>query len=214
MTDATSAGAAAAHVPAENHAVAGPYDKQAALIVVDMQNDFADPEGGLYVSGGEQILTAVNIEVTAAQNGRATVVYTQDWHPESTPHFQKDGGIWPVHCVAGTWGGDLHPELLVHGPVVRKGTSGEDGYSGFSVRDPVTGMGGPTQLHSLLPPDVQRLVIIGLAGDYCVKETALDGLRLGYSVQMPLALTRFVNLQPGDDQRTIDELREAGVAVA
>jgi nicotinamidase/pyrazinamidase len=75
-------------------------------------------------------------------------------------------------------------------------------------------MGGPTQLHSLLPPDVQRLVIIGLAGDYCVKETALDGLRLGYSVQMPLALTRFVNLQPGDDQRTIDELREAGVAVA
>ena len=113
-------------------------------------------------------------------------VYTQDWHPESTPHFEKDGGIWPVHCVADTWGAELHPDLDVRGPVVRKGTSGEDGYSGFTERDPVSGEPHPTQLGSLLSPDVRRIVVVGLAGDYCVKETALDGKLLGYDVVVPL----------------------------
>jgi nicotinamidase/pyrazinamidase len=191
----------------------GDYDKQTALLVVDVQNDFTDPDGGLYVRGGEDIVDAVNVEVAAAQNAGGTVVYTQDWHPESTPHFAKDGGIWPVHCVGGTWGAEFFPNLIVHGPVVRKGTGGEDGYSGFSVRDPVSGVASSTQLQSVLPPEVRRLVIVGLAGDYCVKETALDGLRLGYEVVAPLVLTRFVNLEPGDDERTIAELREAGVTV-
>ena len=191
----------------------GDYDKQTALVVVDVQNDFTDPDGGLYVRGGEDIVDAVNVEVAAAQNAGGTVVYTQDWHPKSTPHFTKDGGIWPVHCVGGTWGAEFFPNLIVHGPVVRKGTGGEDGYSGFSVRDPVSGVASQTQLQSLLPPEVRRLVIVGLAGDYCVKETALDGLRLGYEVVAPLVLTRFVNLEPGDDERTISELREAGVTV-
>ena len=191
----------------------GDYDRQTALLVVDVQNDFTDPAGGLYVLGGEDVVDPVNIEVAAAQNAGATVVYTQDWHPESTPHFAKDGGVWPVHCVGGTWGAELYPNLIVHGPVVRKGTGGEDGYSGFSVRDPVTGAASPTQLQSLLPPEVRRLVVVGLAGDYCVKETALDGLRLGYEVSTPLVLTRFVNLASGDDERTVAELRTAGVSV-
>jgi nicotinamidase/pyrazinamidase len=190
------------------------YDASTALIVVDVQNDFADSKGGLYVDGGEQVVTPVNLEVTAARNAGATVVYTQDWHPETTPHFEKDGGIWPVHCVGGSWGAALHPELFVEGPVVRKGISGEDGYSGFSVRDPVSGASAPTQLQSLLPTGVHRLVVVGLAGDYCVKETALDGVRLGYRVEMPLALTRFVNLTPDDDARSVDDLREAGVTVS
>lgn len=192
----------------------GDYDKRTALVVVDVQNDFTDPEGGLYVHGGENIVDAVNVEVAAAMNAGGTVVYTQDWHPESTPHFAKDGGVWPVHCVGGTWGAEFFPNLIVHGPVVRKGIGGEDGYSGFSVRDPVTGAASATQLQSLLPPEVRRLVIVGLAGDYCVKETALDGLRLGYAVETPLVLTRFVNLAPGDDEQTIEDLREAGVNVS
>jgi Amidases related to nicotinamidase len=196
--------------PSEPTAV-GDYDQQTALLVVDVQNDFADPAGGLYVTGGEDVVDPVNVEVAAAQNAGATIVYTQDWHPESTPHFEKDGGIWPVHCVGGTWGAELYPNLIVHGPVVRKGTGGEDGYSGFSVRDPVSGAATATQLQSLIPPEVQRLVVVGLAGDYCVKETALDGVRLGYDVETPLFLTRFVNLMPGDDERTIEELRAAGV---
>ena len=190
------------------------YDAATALLVVDVQNDFADPGGGLYVRDGESVVTLANEQVTAAQNAGAAVVYTQDWHPASTPHFEKDGGIWPVHCVADTWGAELHPNLLVHGPVVRKGTSGEDGYSGFSVRDPVTGAAAPTQLQSLLDPSIQRLVIVGLAGDYCVKETALDGVRLGYVVEVPLALTRFVELEEGDAGRAVEEMRSAGVTAA
>ena len=189
------------------------YDASTALVVVDVQNDFADPSGGLYVPGGEDVVGPVNVEVAAAAAAGATVAYTQDWHPGSTPHFAKDGGIWPVHCVADTWGAELHPGLDVRGPVVRKGTGGEDGYSGFSVRDPRTGATAPTQLQSLLGRAVRRLVVVGLAGDYCVKETALDGVRLGYDVEVPLALTRFVELEPGDDERSVDALRAAGVTV-
>lgn len=193
---------------------AATYDETTALVVVDVQNDFADPSGGLYVRDGEAVVPLVNVEVTAAQNAGSAVVYTQDWHPESTPHFEKDGGIWPVHCVADTWGAELHPKLLVHGPVVRKGTSGEDGYSGFSVRDPLSGASAPTQLQSLLAPSVRRLVVVGLAGDYCVKETALDGVRLGYEVVLPLGLTRFVELAEGDTDRAVEGLRAAGVTVS
>jgi nicotinamidase/pyrazinamidase len=188
-------------------------DAATALVVVDVQNDFADPGGGLYVQGGEQVVPLVSQLVGAAQNVGSAVVYTQDWHPASTPHFEKDGGIWPVHCVGGSWGAQLHPQLLVHGPVVRKGTSGEDGYSGFSVRNPTTGEAAPTQLQSLLDPSVQRLVVVGLAGDYCVKETALDGVRLGYTVEVPLAFTRFVELAEGDTERSVEEMRAAGVTV-
>ena len=189
------------------------FDGATTLLVVDVQNDFADPGGSLYVAGGEEIVPPVSQLVGAAQNSGSAVVYTQDWHPASTPHFEKDGGIWPVHCVGGTWGAELHPQLLVRGPVVRKGTSGEDGYSGFSMRDPTSGTAAATQLQSLLDPAVQRLVIVGLAGDYCVKETALDGIRLGYSVEVPLALTRFVELSPGDSDRSVEEMRAAGVTV-
>jgi nicotinamidase/pyrazinamidase len=189
------------------------YDATTALIVVDVQNDFADPSGGLYVQGGEDVVQPVNAEVAAAHDAGATVVYTQDWHPESTPHFEKDGGTWPVHCVADSWGAELHPRLDVRGPVVRKGTSGEDGYSGFTERDPVSGEPHPTQLGTLLPPEVRRLVVVGLAGDYCVKETALDGGLLGYDVVVPLAHTRFVNVTPGDDDQAVQAMEAAGVTV-
>ena len=165
------------------------------------------------MQGGEQVVPLVSQLVGAAQNLGSHVVYTQDWHPASTPHFEKDGGVWPVHCVGGTWGAQLHPQLLVHGPVVRKGTSGEDGYSGFSVRNPITGEAVPTQLQSLIDPSVRRLVVVGLAGDYCVKETALDGVRLGYTVEVPLAFTRFVELAAGDTERSVQEMRSAGVTV-
>ena len=190
------------------------FDADTALLVIDVQNDFADTTGGLYVGAGEQVVPLVNEAVEHARNAGATVVYSQDWHPADTPHFAKDGGIWPVHCVADTWGAELHPDLLVQGPVVRKGTSGEDGYSGFSVRDPVSGAAAPTQLQSLLDLSVHRLVVVGLAGDYCVRETALDGVRLGYAVEVPLALTRFVELSPGDTEAAVTEMRSAGVTVS
>jgi nicotinamidase/pyrazinamidase len=190
------------------------YAAGSALVVVDVQNDFADPTGGLYVSGGEQVVPIVNAEVAAAKAAGAPVFYTQDWHPPVTPHFAKDGGVWPVHCVADTWGAELHPDLTVSGPIVRKGVSGEDGYSGFSVRDPVSGDVNATELGSLLKEaDVRHVVVTGLAGDVCVKATALDAKDLGFAVTVPLAATRFVNLQAGDDDRAVAELREAGIDV-
>lgn len=203
------------HGPAPAPAGERRYAPDVALVVVDVQNDFADPAGSLYVPGGEQVVPLVATEVAAARSAGATVVYTQDWHPPSTPHFAKDGGVWPVHCVADTWGAQLHPGLPVVGPVVRKGGGGEDGYSGFSVRDPVSGASGATELGRLLADaGVRRLVVVGLAGDYCVKDTALDGVRLGFPVTVPLALTRFVNLQPGDDAAAVAQLTGAGVSTA
>lgn len=191
-----------------------PLDAASALVVVDMQVDFGAPDGSLYVRGGEQLLQPVNALVDEARAQGATVVYTQDWHPPTTPHFAKDGGLWPVHCVAGTGGADFMKGLRVDGPVVRKGRGSEDGYSGFSERDLTSHEEQSTQLGSLLQTSgVRNLVVVGLAGDYCVKATALDGVRLGYDVEVPLALTRFVELTAGEGERAVEELRAAGVRV-
>jgi nicotinamidase/pyrazinamidase len=192
------------------------YRPTTALIVTDVQNDFADPAGGLYVPGGEETVPAINAEIAAARDAGATIVYTQDWHPSSTPHFEKDGGVWPVHCVHETWGAAFHPDLDVDpdAPVVRKGVDGEDGYSAFSVRHPVTGEESETDLGRILDDaGARRIVVVGLAGDWCVRSTALDGRDLGYEVVVPLALTRMVELHAGDGDRAIAELHDAGVEV-
>ena len=192
------------------------YDTRTALVVVDLQNDFADPAGGLAVHGGANIVPIVNGEIESALSASASVVFTQDWHPESTPHFKKDGGIWPVHCVAGTWGAELHPDVdpvaAAGAPRVRKGSNGEDGYSGFTMRDPVTGQTTPTELESLLrEAEVESVVVCGLATDYCVKATALDAARLGFETAVLIDAARPVELEPGDEQRAIDEMTAAGV---
>lgn len=188
------------------------FDRQTALVVVDMQNDFADPGGNLAIDGGDAIIPTVNELITTARDADALVVYTQDWHPESTPHFDTDGGTWPVHCVASTWGAALHPDVDVDGPVVRKGTGGEDGYSAFTARDVTTGEDKPTDLRSVLEArGVTDVVVVGLAQDVCVKETVLDARRLGYPTTVPLAATRPVDA--GDGRRATDEMRGAGATV-
>jgi nicotinamidase/pyrazinamidase len=190
------------------------YDERSALIVVDVQNDFADPRGGLYVRGGEEVVPRINEEVARARAAGALVVYTQDWHPESTPHFEKDGGIWPVHCVRETWGAELHADLRVEGEVVRKGTGGEDGYSGFTVRDPTSGEQAATALEETLRSrGIERVVVAGLAADVCVKATALDAVEKGFQTVVLREATRGVDLQPGDTERAFAELAAAGAAV-
>lgn len=190
------------------------YDASTALIVVDVQNDFADPTGSLYVKGGEDVPGLVNEEVAAAVAAGSPVMYTQDWHPASTPHFQKDGGIWPVHCVAGTWGAELHPDLRVEGARLRKGTGGEDGYSGFTMQDPRSGERHETELEGLLrEAGVERVVIVGLATDYCVKATALDAAAKGFRTVVLGQDIRAVELSAGDGDQAIDEMRRAGVEV-
>ena len=191
------------------------YSTATALVVVDVQNDFAEPSGNLYVSGGEHVVGACNAAIVRALAAGAFVVYTQDWHPESTPHFEKDGGVWPVHCVAGTWGAELHPRLIVAGPVVRKGTNGEDGYSGFTMRHPETGQETPTELQSLLlERGVREVVVVGLAFDVCVRATAEDAVRLGHLTTVITTASAAVELEPGDSQRTEAELTAAGVTLA
>jgi len=190
------------------------YGPKTALIVVDVQNDFADPDGSLSVPEGETSVAAVNREIAAALQAGATVVATQDWHPERTPHFVTDGGPWPVHCVGGTWGAALHPtlELPAEAPRVRKGANGEDGYSGFTMRDPQTGETTPTELEGLLKgAGVDTVAVVGLATDYCVKATALDALRLGFDTTVLTNAVAAVNVAPGDGDRALEELRMAGV---
>lgn len=191
-----------------------PYDDRTALVVVDVQNDFADPAGSLAVRGGEEIIGRVNEEVARAQAADAAVIYSQDWHPEATPHFVKDGGIWPVHCVAGTWGAELHPALRVEGERIRKGTGGEDGYSAFTMRDPVTGQEAPTPLEATLRDrNVERVVVCGLATDYCVRATALDSRRLGFETVLVADAVAAVDLQPHDGDRAMAEMEAAGVTL-
>jgi nicotinamidase/pyrazinamidase len=190
------------------------YAPSSALVVVDMQHDFADPAGSLYVRGGEEVVEPIAAEIAAATTAGALVVYTQDWHPPHTPHFQADGGLWPVHCVAESDGAALVPGLPVTGPSLRKGTGTEDGYSGFSEVDLATGATKGTDLSTILDEEgVMDVTVVGLAGDWCVKATAIDGVALGYTVTVPVALTRFVELHPGDSERAVAEMRAAGVTV-
>lgn len=198
------------------------YSPDTALIVVDLQHDFADPTGSLYVRGGEQLAAPIAAEIAAATAAGALVVFTQDWHPEHTPHFTQDGGIWPVHCVHDTPGAALvagllpndedptaHPETLV-----RKGSGVEDGYSAFSVINLETQQTRGTELSVILDENgIMQTVVVGLAGDWCVAATAVDGVRLGYSVTVPLALTRFVELAVGDTDAALERMRNAGVTL-
>jgi nicotinamidase/pyrazinamidase len=187
------------------------YDPATALIVVDVQNDFADPRGSLFVKGGMEVAERCSAEAWRASQAGALVVYTQDWHPPSTPHFAKDGGIWPVHCVAGTWGAAFHPMLEVLGPIVRKGTHGEDGYSGFTMRDAVTRETIATELEALLRERaITRVVVSGLATDYCVNATAIDARRLGFATEVLEDAIAGVNLRAGDADRAKAAMADAG----
>jgi nicotinamidase/pyrazinamidase len=190
------------------------YDAWTALVVVDMQNDFVDPAGSLSVAGAVEIVPRVNQEIELARSSGASVVLTQDWHPESTPHFAKDGGRWPVHCVGGTWGAELYPSLQppADAPRIRKGSGGEDGYSGFTTRDPRSGEESPTELDGLLHErGAERVIVCGTATDYCVKATALDASRLGYATTVITDAIAAVNLAPDDGEKALAELRDAGV---
>ena len=190
------------------------YDPLTALIVVDVQNDFADPAGSLAVREGAAVIPILETEIAAARAAGATILYTQDWHPAHTPHFAQDGGIWPVHCVQESWGAAFHRALTVDGPVIRKGSNGEDGYSGFTMRDPTSGDTVPTALEGILRERaVHRVVIGGLATDYCVRWTGLDAVRLGFAATVLAAAVRAVELRPGDGDRALAELAAAAVTI-
>jgi nicotinamidase/pyrazinamidase len=175
-----------------------------ALLIVDYQNDF-NPGGALAVSGGDEIAGRIN--ALAADERFELVVATRDWHPPDHGSFTEQGGTWPVHCVAGTPGAELHPALDAEQVDVIVDTGQDrdtEGYSGFQGTD----------LEALLRErGIDRVTVVGLATDYCVKETALDALRHGFHVTVDSTAARGVDVQPGDSERALDELRAAGAAI-
>lgn len=186
-----------------------------ALLIVDMQQDFVAPQGALSVRGAEKLIPHIRAEIEASRRNGDLVVWTQDWHPERTPHFATLGGTWPTHCVAGTDGAEVVPELAAlqeqQDLLIRKGVAGEDGYSAFTVQDPILGATSPTELHARLKEHaVQQVRICGVATDWCVKSTAIDALSLGYTVEVIRAGIAAVALSPGDEDAALREITQAG----
>jgi nicotinamidase/pyrazinamidase len=177
-----------------------------ALIIVDYQNDFARPDGALSVPAGEEIAAAINAH--AASGDYDLVLATRDWHPPDHGSFAAQGGPWPPHCVQDTEGAALHPALETEpiDAIVDKGQDpGTEGYSGFEA----TGLA-----ERLRGERVDELTVVGLATDYCVKNTALDALREGFAVRVDPAAVRGVEVEAGDSERALEELRAAGATVA
>lgn len=175
-----------------------------ALVIVDLQKDFC-PGGALAVPEGDLIVPFVNSEIQKF----GIVVATQDWHPEDHCTFET----WPVHCVRYTAGAMFHPGLKMGRieQIFAKGKTRDSlGYSGFY--DP--GAKNDTGLAQYLADrKVEQIAIVGLATDYCVKATALDGVHLGFDVQLLTKGCRGVNLKPGDTDAAIEEMRNRGVQI-
>jgi nicotinamidase/pyrazinamidase len=177
-----------------------------ALVIVDFQNDFTPPDGALAVPEGDRIAERLN---ALARSGEFDlVVATRDWHPPDHGSFAERGGPWPVHCVRDTPGAQLHADLdaAAVNVIVDKGQDPDaEGYSGFEA----------TELGDLLRErGIEELTVAGLATDYCVKNTALDALREGFAVTVDTAAVRGVEVEPGDSQRALEELRAAGAVLA
>lgn len=170
-----------------------------ALIIVDVQNDFC-PGGALAVNQGDKVVEPINELSRQFEADGYPVVFTRDWHPANHISFKPNGGIWPPHCVAGTTGAQFHPDLYFP-PVsilVSKATEPEqEAYSGFQ------GTGLASWLREM---GVEELWITGLATDYCVKNTVLDAIKLGFKVKVVKRAIRAVNVSPNDGEQAINEM--------
>lgn len=180
-------------------------EKGRALIVVDVQNDFC-PGGTLAVAHGDEVVEPLNQLMKEFLERGEPVFKSRDWHPPRTKHFSDYGGTWPVHCVQNTRGAEFHPNLLddKHIRVVSKGLGDEDSYSAFDGTDLAL------QLERL---GVEEVWVGGLATDYCVKNTVLDALKHGFRVKAVRDAMRPVEIQPGDGEKAIEEMRAAGVEI-
>ena len=179
-----------------------------ALLIIDVQNDFC-PGGALPVTDGDKVVPALNRYIERFKKAGRPIFATRDWHPEKTRHFKAYGGLWPPHCIQGTKGAEFRPELRLPGDavIVSAGmASDEEGYSGFEGRDDRgSGLAQLLRRHG-----VERIFVGGLATDYCVKHTVLDGLKHGFTVVVLGDAVRGVNLQPDDSERAIAEMMRAG----
>jgi nicotinamidase/pyrazinamidase len=176
-----------------------------ALIVVDVQNDFC-PGGALAVAHGDDVVVPLNNLIREFLERGEPVFKSRDWHPPNTKHFADFGGTWPVHCVQNTRGAEFHPDLIddIHIRTISKGLGDEDCYSAFDGTDLAL------QLQRL---GVEEIWVGGLATDYCVKSTVLEGLKEGFQVKVIEDAIRPVEMQPGDGERALEEMRSAGAEI-
>lgn len=182
-----------------------PDQKNRALIVVDVQNDFC-PGGALAVPHGDEVVAPLNRLIEEFLARGELVIKSRDWHPPQTKHFAAYGGTWPVHCVQGTHGAEFHPQLINDARIVivSKGMGDEDNYSAFD---------GTNLAQILREHGVEEVWVGGLATDYCVKQTALDALREGFKVKAVTEAMRAVDVRPGDGTLSIEEMRQAGAEI-
>lgn len=175
-----------------------------ALIIVDMQNDFC-PGGALAVERGDAIVPEINAIVPLFNH----CVFTRDWHPANHCSFSDDpqfvDGSWPAHCVQGTRGAEFHPELRMPEDawIVSKATDPEyEAYSDFEQTN---------LANELRERGILRLFVCGIATDYCVKATSIDGVRNGFDVFLIEDLCRAVDNPPGNGQAAVEEMTHSGV---
>jgi len=173
-----------------------------ALVVVDVQKDFC-PGGTLAVEYGDEVIEPLNKLIRQFLDRGEPVYKSRDWHPPLTKHFQKYGGTWPVHCVENTPGAEFHHDLIDDPriQVISKGLGDTDCYSAFDETD---------LEQDLRKLGVDELWVGGLATDYCVKSTVLDARKKGFKVKALKDAMRAVNLNPGDEERALEEMRAAG----
>lgn len=176
-----------------------------ALIVVDVQNDFC-PGGALAVAHGDEVVEPLNKLIDEFLERGDPVYKSRDWHPPTTKHFQAYGGTWPVHCVQNTKGAEFHPALRDDPriEVISKGLGDTDCYSAFDETDLAA---------RLRDQKVEEVVVGGLATDYCVKNTVLDAMKKGFKVKAVENAMRAVDVEPGDGERAIEEMRAAGAEI-
>ena len=182
-----------------------------ALLLVDVQNDFC-PGGALAVGSGDEVVAPLNRYIARFTAAGLPVFASRDWHPAQTVHFQSGGGLWPSHCVQDTPGAAFHADLQLPADaiIVTKGDDPtEDAYSAFQGR----AARGAGAAEALRGHGVGHLFVGGLATDYCVRSTVLDGLRAGFGATVLLDAIRGVNVAAGDAERAIAEMVEAGAAV-
>lgn len=185
---------------------------ETAMIGIDLQNDFADPKGALYVKDGEKLADIAN-KWASEFGSKSIVCWTKDYHPKDHCSFKENGGSWPKHCVKKQWGSEFHRdlEILDDDFVIFKGyNSNIDSYSAFFDNDKKQ----ETLLHvTLQDRKVYSLFVMGLATDYCVKFTVLDAIELGYKVFVYLPGCRAVNVNPDDGEKAVKEMEDAGAII-
>ena len=177
-------------------------DKQTALVVVDIQNDFC-PGGALPVKDGDKVVPVLNKYIERFRKAGAPILFTRDWHPPDHSSFKAQGGPWPPHCVQNSEGAKFHPDLHIppEGEVLSKADKKDEAYSFFE---------GTDLARKLKERGIRRLLVGGLATDYCVKETVSDGLKYGFEVFHLDDASKGVNVNLGDSERALQEMVAMG----